>query len=76
MLVSELSGLLNGFPGEATRIRCFAHILNLVVKVDNPFFVKLNLNLTRSDRQSYLSSAKATRLLTEILRMMKTTMLR
>jgi hypothetical protein len=32
-LVDDLSDLLNGFQGSETRIRCFAHILNLVVKV-------------------------------------------
>ena len=32
-LVKELSDLLDGCPGPTTRIRCFAHILNLVVKV-------------------------------------------
>lgn len=32
-LVDELSELLNKFQGSLTRIRCFAHVLNLVVKV-------------------------------------------
>ena len=32
-LVDDLSDLLDGFQGSLTRIRCFAHILNLVVKV-------------------------------------------
>jgi hypothetical protein len=36
-LVVELSELLNGFQGSLTRIRCFAHILNLVVKVYKAF---------------------------------------
>jgi hypothetical protein len=32
-LVDELGELLDGFGGSLTRVRCFAHILNLVVKV-------------------------------------------
>lgn len=32
-LVDELEDLLDGFQGSVSRIRCFAHILNLVVKV-------------------------------------------
>jgi hypothetical protein len=32
-LVDELGKLLNGFQGSLTRVRCFAHILNLIVKV-------------------------------------------
>jgi len=32
-LVDDLTDLLDGFQGSLTRIRCFAHILNLVVKV-------------------------------------------
>jgi hypothetical protein len=32
-LVEELEDLLEGYEGSSTRIRCFAHILNLVVKV-------------------------------------------
>ena len=32
-LVDELGDLLDGFQGSLTRVRCFAHILNLVVKV-------------------------------------------
>ena len=32
-LVDELGDLLDGFQGPLTRVRCFAHILNLVVKV-------------------------------------------
>jgi hypothetical protein len=32
-LVDELADLLNGFQGSLTRVRCFAHILNLAVKV-------------------------------------------
>ena len=31
-LVNELADLLDGFQGKATRVRCFAHVLNLVVK--------------------------------------------
>jgi hypothetical protein len=34
-LVDELEDLLDGFQGSLTRVRCFAHILNLVVKVFN-----------------------------------------
>ena len=33
MLVEELPNLLDGFQGSLTRVRCFAHVLNLVVKV-------------------------------------------
>jgi hypothetical protein len=32
-LIDELGDLLEGFQGSLTRVRCFAHILNLVVKV-------------------------------------------
>lgn len=32
-LVDELADLLNGFQGSLAWIRCFAHVLNLVVKV-------------------------------------------
>jgi hypothetical protein len=32
-LLEELPELIDGFQGTLTRIRCFAHILNLVVKV-------------------------------------------
>ena len=32
-LIDELGELLDGFQGSLTRVRCFAHILNLVVKV-------------------------------------------
>jgi hypothetical protein len=32
-LVEKLEDLLNGFKGSVSQIRCFAHILNLVVKV-------------------------------------------
>ena len=32
-LVSDLEDLLDGFQGSLARIRCFAHVLNLVVKV-------------------------------------------
>jgi hypothetical protein len=32
-LVDELGQLLDGFGGSPARVRCFAHILNLVVKV-------------------------------------------
>jgi hypothetical protein len=34
-LVSELGDLLHGYQGSLTRIHCFAHILNLVVKVSH-----------------------------------------
>ena len=32
MLVSELATMVDQFPGEPHRIRCFTHILNLVAK--------------------------------------------
>ena len=35
-LVEELTDLLEGYQGSSTRIRCFAHVLNLVVKVCKP----------------------------------------
>lgn len=31
-MIDELAIQLNDFPGSASRVRCFAHILNLVVK--------------------------------------------
>jgi hypothetical protein len=31
-MIEELADLLDDFPGEANRTRCFAHILNLVAK--------------------------------------------
>ena len=31
-MVTELAYLLNDFPGSANQTRCFAHVLNLVVK--------------------------------------------
>ncbi len=31
-MIDELATLLNDFPGSTNRTRCFAHILNLVVK--------------------------------------------
>ncbi|PPQ74939.1 hypothetical protein CVT26_011413 [Gymnopilus dilepis] len=37
-LVAELAGLVPGFSGASHRVRCFAHILNLVVKaILSPF---------------------------------------
>jgi len=38
-LVDELTELLDGFQGPLTRVRCFAHILNLVVKVRRLAFI-------------------------------------
>ena len=38
-LVDELADLLDGFQGSLTHVCCFAHILNLVVKVRVRFFV-------------------------------------
>ena len=32
-LIDELGDLLDGFQGSLTRVQCFAHVLNLVVKV-------------------------------------------
>jgi hypothetical protein len=43
--------ILDGFQGEVTRVRCFAHILNLVVKVRNTFLPFDSLILT--DLSSY-----------------------
>ncbi|KAI0337369.1 hypothetical protein BDW22DRAFT_1304642, partial [Trametopsis cervina] len=31
-LIDELSNQVEEFPGEANRVRCFAHILNLAAK--------------------------------------------
>jgi hypothetical protein len=31
-MIDELADLLDDFPGEANRTRCFAHILNIVAK--------------------------------------------
>ena len=31
-MIAELANLLDNFPGPANQTRCFAHILNLVVK--------------------------------------------
>lgn len=31
-MVSEMASLLPGFDGELSRVRCFAHVLNLVAK--------------------------------------------
>jgi len=31
-MITEIANLLNDFPGPANQTRCFAHILNLVVK--------------------------------------------
>jgi hypothetical protein len=43
--VEHLSELLDDFQGKLTRVRCFAHVLNLVVKVEN-LFVSLSIILT------------------------------
>ena len=31
-MITEIANLLNNFPGPANQTRCFAHVLNLVVK--------------------------------------------
>ena len=31
-MIEELAKCVTGFPGQANRTRCFAHIINLVVK--------------------------------------------
>jgi hypothetical protein len=54
MLIDELGDLLEGFQGSLTRVRCFAHILNLVVKVGVVPFIYIFLVLTLS-RKSILS---------------------
>jgi hypothetical protein len=38
-MVDELSDLILAFWGSHTRVRCFAHILNLVVKASLPFAI-------------------------------------
>jgi hypothetical protein len=38
-LVDKLTELLDGFQGPLTHVRCFAHILNLVVKVCRLAFI-------------------------------------
>jgi hypothetical protein len=47
-LVDELGELLDGFGGSLTRVRCFAHILNLVVKV-TPVTERLTYQITDGD---------------------------
>jgi hypothetical protein len=47
-LIDELGDLLEGFQGSLMRVRCFAHILNLVVKVGVVPFIYIFLVLTLS----------------------------
>ena len=54
MLIDELGDLLEGFQGFLIRDWCFAHILNLVVKVGVVSFIYIFLVLTLS-RKSILS---------------------
>jgi hypothetical protein len=54
MLIDKLGNLLEGFQGSLTRVRCFAHILNLVVKVGVVPFIYIFLVLTLS-RKAILS---------------------
>ncbi|KAF4610855.1 hypothetical protein D9613_006637 [Agrocybe pediades] len=43
-LVRELSVIVPSFPGKKTRVRCFAHILNLIVKaILSPFSRKTSI---------------------------------
>jgi hypothetical protein len=48
MLVDELGELLDGFQGSLWRVRCFAHILNLVVKV------RINVNFKSISSESLI----------------------
>jgi hypothetical protein len=32
-MIHKLAGILPGFPGPVNRVRCFAHIVNLVAKI-------------------------------------------
>src|SRR5882724_8204114 len=50
-LVSELANLIDGFQGKQTCICCFAHILNLVVKVQSFCWTQVRSN---SKRQAIL----------------------
>ena len=52
-LVDELGELLDGFQGSLTQVQCFAHILNLVVKVH--IVVTLKFILSDLLRKSILS---------------------
>ena len=38
-MLTEMKRLLPGFQGNSTRVRCFGHILNLVVKVSPPLLL-------------------------------------
>ena len=61
--MDELSELLDGFQGSVWRVRCFAHILNLVVKVSikilNQYYAKTEL-LHQSILSQFSNKTKAT----------------
>jgi hypothetical protein len=46
-MIAELANLLNDFLGPANQMRCFTHILNLVVK---SVIQKFDLPKTKGDR--------------------------
>jgi hypothetical protein len=56
-LVDELSNLIPTFGGREYRVRCFAHILNLVVKVGYFLFLDSCNKANIFIRQSYHNSA-------------------
>ena len=60
--MDELGELLDGFQGSLTRVRCFAHILNLVVKVHFGVTSKLTLSnlLCKSILSQFSHKTKAT----------------
>ena len=52
-MVDKLSTLLHEFPGEANRMRCFLHIVNLVVKQ-----LLKQFDVPRKDADSVLDEAE------------------
>ena len=61
MLIDELGDLLEGCQGSLTRVRCFAHILNLVVKVGVVPFIYIFLVLTLSRKSILLQFSHKTK---------------
>ena len=46
-MIDELADLIDEFPGPANQTRCFAHILNLVIK---SIMQQFNLPLSKNDK--------------------------